>query len=129
MSEEPQEEGTPRTDAVLDTSFTAEEKLADMTQLCRELERDRETIARVAQAQANAISNAYHVMLANTPVRFIKGEEPPCPYEIPVVKWADRPESERIEWEIKAAWNRPGIEPMPEDFVAYVAARLSEANS
>lgn len=29
---------TPRTDKVLDTCFTLEEKLADMTSLCREME-------------------------------------------------------------------------------------------
>ena len=45
-------------------------------------------------------------------------------HDIPVVKWAERPMEERVEWEIKAAWNREGLPEMPEDFVLYVRDRI-----
>ena len=63
-------DATPLTDAILETSDTLEGKLADMTDLCRNLEREIQVIANIAQGQANAISNAYHVMLGNTPDKY-----------------------------------------------------------
>lgn len=63
-------DATPFTDAILETSDTLEGKLADMTDLCRNLEREIQVIANIAQRQANAISNAYHVMLGNTPEKY-----------------------------------------------------------
>lgn len=53
----------------------------------------------------------------------------PAPYDIPAVKWSERPMRERIEWELRAAWNREGLPEMPEDFVGYVTERILSANA
>ena len=66
--------------------------------------------------------------IRESPCPDCQSTDDPAPYDIPVVKWADRPMEERVEWEIKAAWNRPGLPEMPQDFVDYVTSRILSTN-
>jgi len=85
--------------------------------LWRELDRDQDESDSLRALVVVAV-NALH-----------RERHKPAPYDIPVVKWSERPMRERIEWEIKAAWNREGLPEMPEDFVGYMVERILEANT
>lgn len=69
MHEEKTDE-TPRTNEILSNGDTLEGKLSDMTDLARDLERELAMLQNIATGQANAISNAYHVMLGSTPEKY-----------------------------------------------------------
>ena len=48
------------------------------------------------------------------------------PYEIPVSDYTQMNLRTRIEWEVKAAYNRPNIPELPQDFLDYVVDRILE---
>lgn len=54
------------------------------------------------------------------------GATPCSPYEIPVIDYTEMNQRTRLEWEVKAAYNRPSAPELPQDFIDYVVDRILE---